>query len=137
MGTRPATSAADRASPAARRSDDPRQAVLLARPSEGRAARGIARYSRPMVGQRRRVMAASALSAAAGGLVWVALLTAGLSAAVATAVACVTAFGLASVAAWRVDNHLFRVALAYAFAFILLESPIWIVLVLVLNPSGD
>jgi hypothetical protein len=68
--------------------------------------------------------------------VWVVLVTAGLSAEVATAVACVIAFGLASAAAWRVDKHLFGLALAYAFAFILVESPIWIVLVLVLNPSG-
>jgi len=55
---------------------------------------------------------------------------------VAAAVACVMVLGLASVAAWRVDKHLLGLALAYAFAFIVLESPIWIVLVLVLNPSG-
>jgi hypothetical protein len=60
-----------------------------------------------MLGQRRRVTAASALSAAAGGSVWVVLVTAGLSAGVATAAACVVAFGLASVAAWRVNKRLF------------------------------
>lgn len=67
---------------------------------------------------------------------WVALLTAGLSAAVATAVACVTAFGLASMMPWRLDRQLLGLALGYAFAFVLLEAPIWILLVLVLNPSG-
>jgi len=39
-------------------------------------------------------------------------------------VACVIAFWVASAAAWRVDKHLFGLALAYAFAFILVESPI-------------
>jgi hypothetical protein len=85
---------------------------------------------------RRRVAVASAGSAAAGGLVWVALLTAGISAALATTVACAMAFGLASIMPWRLDRQLLGVALGYAFAFVLLEAPIWIVLVLVLNPSG-
>jgi hypothetical protein len=89
-----------------------------------------------MRGQRRRVTAASALSAAAGGSVWVVLVTAGLSVGVATAVGCAMAFGLASLAAWQVDKHRLDLALAYTFAFILLEAPVWIVLVLVLNPSG-
>lgn len=89
-----------------------------------------------MVRPRRIVTAASAVSAAGGWIVWVALLTAGVSGTVATAVACATALGLASVAPWRLDKHLSGLALGYLFAFILLEAPIWIVLLLMLNPSG-
>jgi hypothetical protein len=69
-------------------------------------------------------------------LVWVALLTAGTSGVLATAVGCAIAVGLASLTPWRLDRQLLGVALGYAFAFVLLEAPIWIVLVLVLNPSG-
>ncbi|HEX9482018.1 MAG TPA: hypothetical protein VF927_07960 [Solirubrobacteraceae bacterium] len=89
-----------------------------------------------MVRQRRRITVASAISAAGGWLVWVALLTAGLSVGVATAVACVTALGLAGIVPRRLDRQLFGLALGYTFAFALLEAPVWILLVLVLNPSG-
>jgi hypothetical protein len=89
-----------------------------------------------MVSQRRRVAVASALSATTGGLVWVALLSAGLSAALATAVACGTVLGLASVAPWRVDRRLLGLSLVYAFAFTVLELPLVVFLLFALYPSG-
>jgi hypothetical protein len=89
-----------------------------------------------MVGHRRRVILASALAATAGGAEWVILLLAGLSAAVATAAALVATVGLASLGAWRADRRLIGLALVYSFAFLLLESPVFIVLALLLSPSG-
>ena len=86
---------------------------------------------------RRRVAAVSALSVAAGGVVWVAMWTAGVWWPLATVLGLGTAFALASVAPWRVDRGLFGLALGYAFAFVLLESPLWIFLLLVFNPSPD
>jgi len=46
MGSRPAPRATDRARAATRRSDDPRQAVLRARKSASRTARGVANSRR-------------------------------------------------------------------------------------------
>jgi hypothetical protein len=85
---------------------------------------------------RRRVAVTSAGSAAAGGLVWVALLTAGLSAGLATAISGAVTIGLACLTPWRRERQLLGLALGYAFAFVLLEAPIWILLVLVLNSCG-
>jgi hypothetical protein len=77
-------------------------------------------------------------SPTAGHTVSVVLSTAGVSGTVATAVACATALGLASVAPWRLDKRLSGLSVGYVFAFILLAAPIWIVLLLMLNPSsGD
>jgi hypothetical protein len=89
-----------------------------------------------MVGQRRGVIVASALAAAAGGAVWLVLLLVGLSAALATAAASVATVGLAMLGAWRADRRLIGLALGYSFAFLLLESPVFIVLALLLSPSG-
>jgi chromate transport protein ChrA len=89
-----------------------------------------------MVGRRHRVAFASALSAAAGELVWVLLVTAGMSPAVAAVIAIAAVIALASLAPRRVGGRLFSLAFGYAFAFAVIEFPLLVVLLFVLNPPG-